>query len=261
MQRGTCKLCLQVRDLLDSHFVPAAMYKYIRKPSAKNPNPIMVTKKATATSSKQITNHLLCAACEDLFNKSGEMEILKWVWNGERFPLADRLAVASQISGTQEFIVYSGTAVGIDTEKFAYFVLSVLWRAAVHRWCLPFGTKTTVLDLGELQEPIRLYLLGKSEMPGDVAILLTVCIDPASIGSFYPPSRIPNIPNRAFGLLTLGINFMVHIGREMDDHARRVCCVRSPERVISLRNCEDKMMATFADLLKTSKVSKALQQH
>jgi hypothetical protein len=120
---------------------------------------------------------------------------------------------------------------------------------------------TTVLDLGELQEPIRVYLLGKAEMPGDVAILLTVCIDPASIGSFYTPSRIPNIPNRAFGLLTLGVNFTVHIGREMDDNARRVCCVRSPERVISLRNCEDKIMGTFADLLKTSKVSKALQQH
>jgi hypothetical protein len=189
------------------------------------------------------------------------METLKWVWNGERFPLADRLAVASPISSTQEFIVYSGTAVGIDTEKFAYFVLSVLWRAAVHQWDLPFGGKTTVLDLGELQEPIRLYLLGKSGMPQDVAILLTVCIDPASMGSFYTPSRIPNIPNRAFGLLTLGVNFTVNIGREIDDNARRVCCVKSPERVISLRNCEDKLIGPYADLMKTSKISQALQKH
>jgi hypothetical protein len=240
--------------------MPAAMYDHIRKPSAKNPNPVIVTQRVTATTSKQVTNHLLCAACEDLFNKRGEMEILKWVWNGERFPLADRLAAARPHSTSQEFLVYSGTDIGIDTEKFAYFALSVLWRAAVHQWDLPFGGKSTVMDLGELQEPIRLYLLGKSHMPEDVAILLTVCIDPASIGSFYTPSRIPNIPSRAFGLLTLGVNFMVHLGREMADSARRVCCVKSPERLVVLRNCEDKLIGPYADLMKTSKVSRALQQ-
>jgi hypothetical protein len=259
MERGTCKLCLQVGDLQDSHFIPAAMYDYIRKPSAKNPNPVIMTPRVTATTSKQMKNHLLCAHCEDLLNNNGEMEILKWVWNGEQFPLADFLAATPPYSTSQEFLVYSGAALGLDTEKFAYFAISLLWRAAVHQWDLPFGGKTTVLDLGELQEPIRLYLLGKAAIPDDVAILLTVCIDPGSIGSFYTPSRIPNIPTRAFGLLTLGIIFTVHIGRDMEPSARWVCCVKARERPIVVRNCEDKLLVPYANLMRTSNIARSLR--
>src|ERR1035438_7986244 len=142
MQRGICKLCLQKSDLLDSHFIPAAMYKRLRNASTKNLNPVIVTSKVTSSTSRQIKHHLLCSDCEDRFNKNGEMEVLKWVSDGKRFPIVELLGRSVPFSMAQDFTVYSGTTVGIDTEKFAYFALSVVWRAAVHQWDLPFGGMT-----------------------------------------------------------------------------------------------------------------------
>ena len=93
---GVCKLCLATKDLQNSHFIPAAMYKYVRDPdpTKKNRNPVLVTAKATTTTSKQVSDYVLCAGYEDLFNKNGENWMLKQVWNGKRFPLGDRLRVA-----------------------------------------------------------------------------------------------------------------------------------------------------------------------
>ncbi len=85
MPIGNCKLCLMQKDLQDSHLLPAAMYKYIRVPLKRNPNPVIVGRKVTATSSRQVTDYLLCAECEELFNKNGEGETLRWVWNGKTF--------------------------------------------------------------------------------------------------------------------------------------------------------------------------------
>lgn len=258
MPQGICKLCLQTKDLQNSHLIPAAMYKYIRNASKRNPNPVAVGRDVTATTSKQVTDYVLCAGCEDRINNNGEREILKWVWNGKRFPLGDRLAVAHPYYTFTDFIAFSGTAVGVDTEKLAYFALSVIWRAAVHQWDLWFGGKTTVLNLGGLEEPIRQFLHGDSDLPADIAIIVTACTDSASIGSFYTPSRVQNIIGTAFGLHTLGIHFMANVGSDIPAGLRQACCVRSGRHLIFQRNCESKTVEAFVELMKTSKTARGL---
>src|SRR5579863_6657832 len=125
---GVCKLCLQQKALQDSHFIPRAMYKYLRDPdeSKKNRNPTLVGRKITATTSKQVTDYVLCTDCEGLFNRNAENWMLQQVWNGERFPLGERLRLAIQHYTFQDFLAFSGRAMGINAEALGYFTLSVV---------------------------------------------------------------------------------------------------------------------------------------
>lgn len=258
MRDGTCKLCLQQRKLHKSHFIPSAFYKYILSPSEGNPNPVLVGRSVTATTSRQVRDYLLCAECEDLFNKNGEQEIVKWVWNGKQFPLANRLAVAHQHFTFGNALVYSGSAIGIDVEKIAYFVLSVIWRAAVHQWDLMFGDRSTLLDLGKTEEPIRQYLHGDADFPDQVAITATACTDRTSM-TFYPPCPATDIPCTAFGFLALGIRFLVYVGDNIPLAARRTCFMKSDHQLLFQRDCSQKIFHAFAELMKTSRPAKGLE--
>ena len=70
--QGKCKLCLQVRDLQNSHLMPAALYKKSRTQGAANPNPMQVTERGSIQTSRQMRNYVLCRDCEQLFSKRGE---------------------------------------------------------------------------------------------------------------------------------------------------------------------------------------------
>ena len=250
MPHGVCKLCLQMEELQDSHFIPRAMYKYLRTASEKNPNPVVVGRTRESTTSKQVKDFLLCAKCEDLFNKNGENEILKWVWNGKSFPLGDRLAVAVPLSLDPSVTPsFSGVSIGVDTEKFTYFALSVIWRAAVHEWDMPFGGKTNLLNLGAIDDPIRKYLLGTAGFPPEVVVVATACTDPLSIQAFSIPTRVPGYPGTCFAILTLGIYFRVLIGSGITPASREICCAISKARPIFQRDCSQKTSEELAHII------------
>ncbi|MGD0778476.1 MAG: hypothetical protein ABSC05_37325, partial [Candidatus Solibacter sp.] len=160
-----------------------------------------------------------------MFNKNGEKEVLKWVFNGNNFPLADRLAVAHPHHQFGENVAFSAADIGIDTDKFGYFALSVIWRGAVHEWDTPWG-KSTVLDLNQAEDPIRRFLLEQTGFPDEVAIVMSVCTDIYSRGAFFMPSRVLNFQGTCFAFLTVGLHLMVFIGPETKT-IREMCCVRS----------------------------------
>jgi len=239
-----------MEELQDSHFIPRAMYKYLRTASEKNPNPVVVGRTRESTTSKQVKDFLLCAKCEDLFNKNGENEILKWVWNGKSFPLGDRLAVAVPLSLDPSVTPsFSGTSIGVETEKFAYFALSVIWRAAVHEWDMPFGGKTTLLNLGDSEEPIRKYLLGTAGFPSEVVVVATACTDPLSIQSFSLPSQVIGYPGSCFAIRALGIYFRILIGSNIPPESREICCAMSKARPIFQRDCSQKTSESLARII------------
>jgi hypothetical protein len=255
MPVGVCRLCLKTRPLLRSHLIPAAMYKYILDPSETNDNPVAIGRKITSSTSRQIRDHLLCAECEDLFNKNGEGWVSGQVWNGKSFPLRDRLKLALHMYESPSMTVFSALSVGIDTDKLAYFALSVIWRAGAHTWRLPFGGQTTRLNLGESEGSLRKYLLGETGFPTDVSVLVHVCTDYPSTGMFYTPSESQVEPNpqvKQFRFQTLGLNFMVFVGN-IPPTVRQYCCVASPSKVIFRRDCSDKTEQAFAQLMATSR--------
>ena len=226
MPVGICKLCLQTKDLQDSHLIPRAMYSYIRTSAKKNPNPVIVGRDVTATTSKQGSDYVLCSDCEQLLNRNGESWMLRQVWDGKRFPLLDRLSLAHRDYTFQEALVFSGNAVGIDTDKLAYFGLSVFWRAAVHRWEYPFGGFTQPINLGAAQESMRKFLLGQQDFPLETTVMATVCTDKESAGSFFMPCKAAGVPLTRFALLTLGVHFLLYL-EPMPNVIREFCCVKA----------------------------------
>ena len=135
MPQGQCKLCLNTRELQDSHFMPAALYRATRNATAPNPNPAVITSRGTVQTSQQMKDFLLCKDCEDLFNNHGEKYVMGQVNRSGKFPLLETLRKATPTRITGGFHWYSIVDVlSVDRDKLGYFALSVFWRAAVHVW-------------------------------------------------------------------------------------------------------------------------------
>src|SRR5579864_4139047 len=105
--------------------------------------------------------------CEKRFDQLGESEVLRWLAPKARkqFPLHDRLRVAMPCAEIPLYSVYKGPDVGLNTERFAYFTLSIVWRRAVHDWTNFDGALMPPWNLGVFGEQLRQYLSGESEFP------------------------------------------------------------------------------------------------
>ena len=77
MAAGQCHLCLQTKELMESHLIPAAFYRLLRTPGEKNPNPVVVNPTFQERTSKQVTGRMLCGTCEARFNLGGENWVLR----------------------------------------------------------------------------------------------------------------------------------------------------------------------------------------
>ena len=58
---GTCRLCLNERELRDSHLVPKAAYKRLLGGDGKNRNPFFVNEDRALTNIR--TDNWLCLMC------------------------------------------------------------------------------------------------------------------------------------------------------------------------------------------------------
>jgi len=222
-----------------------------------------MTATVSKTSSNQLWTRLLCSACEDRFNRNGERYVLSWlrprgIADGE-FPLLDRLKLALAIHSTPTLNAYAGDAIGIDTEKFGYFALSILWRATVQRWRLPDGRLTRQVAIGELEERIRQYLLSEVDFPQNVVVVLTICLDSESRGTFYPPALQRNAAVPSYGLLVQGLHFNIVIGPNIPAEMRGLCCVSSPQHAIFLRDCREDTLRSFSTLASTNRPVSSLR--
>jgi hypothetical protein len=124
MSRGICKLCTQEDELQESHFMPAALYPRGKKLEFLSPSGVGLLK-------VQMKAHLLCRACETRFDQNGESEVLRHLAPKvtKRFPLHERLRLALPREEYPDFSRFAGYDVGLNMDKFAYFALSVVWRA------------------------------------------------------------------------------------------------------------------------------------
>ena len=61
---GRCGLCRNTGELRDSHLLPAASYKLSRIDSRSDPNPVVVSKRRSVTTSRQVSDYFLCSECE-----------------------------------------------------------------------------------------------------------------------------------------------------------------------------------------------------
>ena len=122
MPVGICQLCMEEKDLQDSHLIPRSLYRPLRNMEERNHNPVTLTRTGLLRTSKQIADYLLCRDCEQLFNRNGEDWVSRYAYTGETFRLRDILVASQPVwPGDETLVVYSGAAIDeIDMDKLFY---------------------------------------------------------------------------------------------------------------------------------------------
>jgi hypothetical protein len=138
MHIGQYGLCLKSRELKASHCLPAALYRLARDPGRKDPNPVVIKPASTITSSRQVSSHFLCEACEQRFSSGGESLVLaECARSRTEFKLRQRIMKLSPLEKSDDpsFAVYDAhAALGGALDNYLYFAASVFWRASAHKW-------------------------------------------------------------------------------------------------------------------------------
>jgi hypothetical protein len=233
VERGICKLCLLEKDLLDSHFLPAATYKSLLQPKMQNPHPYFMSPTKTVETSRQIKDYVLCGECEQRFNENGERWVLSQIARDGGFPLQETLRLATPIQSMGPLKIYGAGAIPkIDVDKLEYFALSVFWRGAVHDWKTFFGATYERLQLGPYRESLRQYLLG-GPFPRNVETVISVCEEEEFASAMFPPTAGErNQEGRAYSFLIPGIQFSMAMGKRLKPETSEFNSHRMPERRI-----------------------------
>jgi hypothetical protein len=256
MPHGTCKLCLTKTDLRDSHLLPSAVWRLLSEPGHKLRHPILMTEKVALTTSRQIHDYVLCGDCEQLLNKNGENYAISQMRGRHGFPLLDRLRVAQSLGYSGNVQVYNGADIGVDTEKLAYFAISVVWRAGTYKSRNLYSNSSTYsIDVGTFLEPMRQYLLGTGPFPANLSVNIQIATDFHSQHSAYTPSLAAGTPCPIFGFLTCGIHFAVALGTPLPQQYFQTCCHSSPDQLIFAKDLSGQSTRAFNRLFAATRVT------
>ncbi len=188
-----CALCLQSKPLLDSHFVPAAIYKNLMDPGGAIKNMIASNRSTASEQSRQVKQYLLCQDCEIRLQQGGESWVLarRFIPNGT-FMLRDLLQQSTPAGARNGATFYTLSSVPtIEQPQLLYFGASIFWRAAVTDWETPVG-RYTRLGLGAaFIEELRKYLIGIAPFPADLSLTVVLSASPT-------PLQATTLPNVTF---------------------------------------------------------------
>lgn len=239
---GTCGLCMQIGELQHSHVLPAAAYRVCRSPQLRNPHPVLVTRKGFYSSSRQSWAHLLCRKCERQLNDNGEREVFGWLNNGREFRLLERLTLANPSLNRKALVRYPEDRIGVSTQPFVYFAVSVVWRAAVR------GSSGVAID--PYEPLVRQYLLGTGALPPDVMVVVAVCSDALSARILQEPSPVVSARTRAYGFVMCGTYFTVTFPQgPVPALEKRFLGLTSHEKCFAMGNCAPNTMKAFKFVL------------
>jgi hypothetical protein len=231
-----CKMCLNVKQLQDSHLLPASVYKKLRRvhlSDADNPNPdpIAVTFRKARQTSKQTTDYLLCSDCEGILDRMGEKHVLPLLATEVGFPLYDLLKRIPPEIEEPDLVIYSCAKMpSLDCEKLAHFATGIFWKTAIHAW--RSGASTVKIDLQGHEENLREYLLGAKPFPDEVALILRIAPPNLPLLSAVTPITVRNANFDMHWFYVPGITFSLHVGKQAALEFREGCFVHNPGRPV-----------------------------
>jgi hypothetical protein len=244
---GKCRLCNKDKDLLESHFVSRKLY-FSGKKKLEFANLF-----ETGFDPAELKAYLMCRECEHLLSAGGEEEVLKHVapkYVLKNLPLHDRMRVACPRDNDPSAPRFDARDFHINTQKFAYFALSIVWRRAIHEW-------TSVLprwELGQFAEDMRRFLLGEVPFPDYAAVIVIVCSDTVSRRTWTVPSAGGNYPWLDFSFQVRGIYFRVMMGH-IPQWAYAASCV-APWCPIFYADCERRTKEVWDNLILTQEANR-----
>jgi len=249
MKLGICKLCLQERDLQDSHWIPASFYRRIKK--TENTDPLVLTPNLVIATSKQIRDYVFCAECEHRLNVGGEQYVFSISAEGKTFPIVDKLR-PHRSTGLGPFLRYSARETGIDAKKLGYFAVSMLWRGAVHRW-KTIDRQINQTAVGSHMEEMRRFLMGEIPLVPEINVMVTVCLDRVSQTYVLAPYLVGGEEtDTLFKMLFYGISLTIGVNHP-NAALEQLCCVHSTDPSILVHNCEADTTGSVEHFFKTAR--------
>ena len=257
-----CPLCLETKNVVVSHMMPAAMYDYCRPPGGHN---LSVSSDLVIESDRQLKHSLLCNDCEQNLNRGGETWILPLLarYKGP-FPFHDLLTkIAPDVVDGDVKAYAAARNPEIDCEKIIHFALGIFWKAGVHSWNR--SRTAPLINLGVYAEPIRRFLRGEQGCPESIALTIGVLPPPVELISFHNPYRgsNPSWPNFLF--YVSGIEFALHLGPPVDSGIRESCFATNPLHPMMVLDfsptIKDILSEVWKKAHKAKNVEKYLKRH
>lgn len=239
---GVCKLCLQQKPLLLSHYLPASLY------GKKHSEFEFETFYSAGKTEKQVRQYLLCRDCEQLLSAKGESHVLDMLRPKEKiFSLNERMTVAWSRDGDPSCPRFDARDFGLDMDQFAHFALGLVWRGMITTWTMFDGNETHKLPiLGNQDEDIRKYLLGETGFPENIAIIVIVCKDKESRKTLFVPTPFVESGCLNIGFTLRGLHFRVMMGQVPGFYRYNSCT--SPHRPIFHGDAKHKTEGGFATI-------------
>jgi hypothetical protein len=258
---GICALCRNERELRNSHFLPQALYRYVRASTGAVRSPIIIGSDSARNTDRQFTKYLLCHECEQRFSRNGEDWTMKQIFRGSgSFQLLTALDRYTPVAVRDGARIYRVGAISeIDPAQLTYFALSVFWRSAVTEWNLE-GQRLERLDFGDsYMSSMREYLLGNANTPQDVALALQVCDDPTlAATTIATPTGGRKGEYHTYIFVIPGLAFHLFIGKRMPVWMREVSLCGPANGLVLRSNYEDFMKKAFFAKMQTARQSAAL---
>lgn len=206
----SCALCLETKEIQLSHFLPKAMYKALRKLSSESKLIIVDSDNDAYLSDNQVVRYLLCKDCEGIFSRKGEDYVARYWRSSNGFALKKKLLSVNPDAKFSDANAYYPNAVpDIESEKFFYFAVSVIWRATFKGWK---GLRDEPVALGEkYQKLFRDYLYKQTPLEG-VFVYMSVDSEDKTKDITYFPAKTRQAGRVAYAFYLLGLNFYVVVG-------------------------------------------------
>src|ERR1035437_3103718 len=229
-----CRLCLEEHPLCDSHLLPKSMFRILRSPQDKNPNPIVAGEGYFYPTSKQLSDYLLCEGCEQRFRRLGEDWVMANCYRDDQtFRIREILQAAIPLSGNKEIRVYSGASLPeLRMDDLVYFAISVFWRAAVHTWRV--DGRRYGISLGPYEEPLRRFVRGETAFPDRFVLAVRVSNRPELLKTAHPPNTGNGGGFHFHRFAIPGLGFVLLSGGRISTENYTASTAPAPERYISI---------------------------
>jgi len=237
---GPCKLCRTTSELRRSHILPRWAYRrlnHVASPTRAEP-PVRIRDGIAVITGEQITEHMLCDACERRFGRWEDYVAGISLHPDDSFPALE----AVKIIGTAGACAWAvADASELECDKIARFSASVIWRASVS---LAFPH----VSLGPYADDIATYLRTDGAPMPDCARLIVELFylkgrpraDQGVVGPAV--SKEPGFHAHRVYLFGMGLNLCV--GGMLPANLAEHCIAR--HRRVAISDGEHHVQAAFA---------------
>jgi|HubBroStandDraft_4_1064222.scaffolds.fasta_scaffold15509_5 hypothetical protein len=252
-----CPLCLDTKNVVSSHLMPAALYEFCTPPGG---HPVAVTHEIALESDRQLQHDLLCVDCEKCLNRGGESWLLPLLARLDGpFAFHDMLVTVQPDIVDGDVKAYAAAKnPKIEVDKLVHFAMGVFFKAGVHSWS---GSRTEpLIDFGPYTESIRTFLLGESGFPQRMVLMVGVLPPPVKDISFCYPYRGSNTKWFNYLFYACGMEFALGLGKGLTREARQSCIASNPLHPILVVDFTEVIHMNFGEALINARKAKNVEK-